>query len=312
MDISTIENVMPAHIKAMLRRIKPSLLSEIEEIRIRVGRPIIIETHYMQSGLNQDGDCDIQKSYIVTKQDIEGILKFVSGFSLYALEDELRQGYITISGGHRVGVVGKTVIENRHVKTLRDISGMNIRIAREVLGCSDKMLPYILKNQRLCHTLIVSPPKCGKTTVLRDMIRNLSTGFHGQGPFNVGVVDVRSEIAGCYKGVAQNNVGIRTDVLDGCPKVEGIYMLLRSMAPQVLAVDEIGKKEDYEALEEALAVGVSILCTVHGQDLEDCYKKPVLKDMLGLFERVVVLSNKPIVGTVKNIYDATNNFEIIR
>ncbi len=315
MNISTIENVMPAHLKKMLTCTNSKLLNGMEEIRIRVGQPIIIETHQDEYGLNRQGACDIRDGYIARKEDIEGIFNFISGFSTYALEDEFRQGYITIAGGHRIGVVGKVVVENQSVKTLkvRDIGAINIRVARQVIGCSDKILPYILKNKRVCHTLIVSPPKCGKTTVLRDIIRNLSTGFYGQGPFNVGVVDERSEIAGCYKGVPQNDLGMRTDVLDACPKAMGINMLLRSMAPEVLAVDEIGKKEDYDALEEALGGGVSIICTIHGADMLDCLKKPALKSMIdkGLFERIVVLTNRPMVGTVKAIIDTTNNFEVI-
>ncbi|OOO00171.1 MAG: stage III sporulation protein AA [Epulopiscium sp. Nele67-Bin004] len=312
--MDTIENVMPAHIKQMLQSISPREVMQLEEIRLRVGRPIVVELGTRSLGLCRNGTCDISKSYVARRDDVDGILKFISGFSPYALTDDLRQGYITIEGGHRVGVVGKAVVENGTVKTLRDISGMNIRIARQMIGCSDKIMPYIFRNRRLCHTLIVSPPKCGKTTVLRDIVRNLSDGSFSGIPLNVGVVDERSEIAGCYRGIPQNNVGMRTDVLDGCPKVEGIYMLLRSMAPQVIAVDEIGKKEDYDALLEALGVGVSILCTVHGYDLNDCYKKPELKDMIrrGFFERILVLTNTPKPGTIKQILDQNGTSVVIQ
>ncbi len=313
MERTSIENIMPPHIKQMLSRINKQSFRTIEELRFRVGKPVIIYTSTREHGLNRNGLCEVDESYIIRQEDIENILKFISGFSVYALEDELRQGYLTIAGGHRIGVTGKVVMENQQIKTLKDMNGLNIRVAHQVLGCSDKLMPYILKSRKMCHTLIVSPPKCGKTTILRDIIRNLSNGFYGQGPFNVGVVDERSEIAGCFRGVPQNDIGIRTDVLDGCPKVEGMRMLIRSMAPEVLAVDEIGSKDDFLALEEALGAGVSILCTVHGQDLEDCYKKPILKHMLQQrwFERIIILSNKPQAGTVRCILDANNNFEVI-
>ncbi|MGL6174364.1 MAG: stage III sporulation protein AA [Cellulosilyticaceae bacterium] len=309
-----ILSIMPHSIRGMMERIGVEKFNQMEEIRLRVGQPLLITVAGKEYGLDYTGTCDLKRGYKVIEQDVSSVLKFISGFSLYALEDEIRQGYITIEGGHRIGIVGKAVVEKNSIKTLKYMSALNIRIAHEVIGCSDKILPYLFEKSRLCHTLIVSPPKCGKTTILRDLIRNLSNGFYAYGPFTVGVVDERSEIAGCYMGVPQNDIGTRTDVLDGCPKVEGMHMLLRSMSPQVIAVDEIGKKEDMLALEEVLGAGVSILCTVHGMDLDDCYKKPILKEMIdqGLFERIVVLGNYPTPGVVKGIFDVTNQFKVLR
>lgn len=309
-----IISIMPHNIREMLERVRDEKFQTMEEIRLRIGQPLLIHMRGKEFGLDYGGLCDPKKGYKVVEQDVSGILKFVSGFSLYALEDEIRQGYITVEGGHRIGIVGKAVTEKNQIKTLKYISALNIRIAHEVIGCSDKILPYLLEKGRLCHTLIVSPPKCGKTTILRDLVRNLSNGFYAYGPFTVGVVDERSEIAGCYLGVPQNDVGVRTDVLDGCPKVEGMHMLLRSMSPHVIAVDEIGKKEDMLAIEEVLGAGVSILCTVHGMDLDDCYKKPILKQMIDqqLFERIVILGNYPSPGAIRGIYDAANQFKVLR
>lgn len=153
------------------------------------------------------------QAVIVTPEDIKETMALVSNYSLYAYEDEIRQGYITIKGGHRVGIAGKTVLENERVKTIQYISFMNIRLSHQVKGCANQVLPYIINEGRLCHTLIISPPCCGKTTMLRDIIRQVSES--GQ---SVGVVDERSEIAACYLGIPQNELGIRTDVLDGCPK----------------------------------------------------------------------------------------------
>lgn len=311
--IDTIAEILPRHIKYMLARTSSTIIKNLEEIRIRVNKPIMLRTHEDEFSIFENGICKITRGYIATKADLDGILKFASGFSLYALEDELRSGFITISGGHRIGVVGKAVIDNKNLKTITNISAINIRVAREVIGVGNKIVPYIYKNKRVCNTLIVSPPKCGKTTILRDIIRNLSNGESLGTSYNVGLVDERSEIAACFMGVPQNDVGLRTDVLDAAPKAQGINMLLRSMSPDIIAVDEIGKDEDYKAIFDALIVGVSVICTIHGYDIEDCLNKPLLKDMLDkkLFDRIVVLSNYPTVGTISKIIDVGNNFSEI-
>ena len=303
--------VMPKSIKTGLAALTSEEQNKLQEIRLRVGQPLILKIQDQEYGLNGNGCCPLGKGMEMTKQDLTDILHYMSDFSLYALEDELRQGFITLEGGHRVGLVGKVVLENGHIKTLRSISGMNIRIAHEVIGCSVKVMPYILGREKVYHTLIVSPPGCGKTTLLRDMIYQLSQGFKGYGPYTVGVVDERSEIAACYQGVPQNHLGMRTDVLDGCPKVEGMRMLLRAMSPQVVAVDEIGKGEDCEALQEMLSAGVSIICTVHGKDEQECLRRPHLKELLeeGLFERIIILSYKQGPCTIEAILDGTRGMK---
>lgn len=297
--------VMPKSLKSGLTALTSDEQSKLQEIRLRVGQPLIIKLQGEEYGLNENGCCRLGIGMTMTKQVLTDILHYMSDFSLYALEDELRQGFITLEGGHRVGLVGKVVLENGRIKTLKSISGMNIRIAHEVMGCSGKVMPYIVGRERVHHTLIISPPGCGKTTLLRDIIYQLSEGFKGYGPYTVGVVDERSEIAACYQGIPQNHLGMRTDVLDGCPKVEGMRMLLRSMAPQVVAVDEIGKQQDCEALHEMLSAGVTILCTVHGKDEEECLRRPYLKDLLqeGLFERIIVLSSRQGPCTIEAILD---------
>lgn len=305
----SILDIMPRGIKESLARLTTLNAGIVQEIRIRTFKPLIIVMNNEEYGLTDRGLEEIAKSHIVTYEEVQAILQFLSGYSLYALEDEIRQGYVTVEGGHRIGIVGKAVVEDKKVKTLKYISGFNIRLSHEVLGCGSKVLPYMLSRDKVYHTLIVSPPKCGKTTLLRDLIRNLSNGYSGYGPYTVGVVDERSEIAGCYMGIPQNDVGMRTDVLDGCPKVEGMRMLLRSMAPDIIVVDEIGSKEDLEAIEEVLGAGVSILCTTHGKDLEDCMKKPQLKTMIenGWFEKMVILSNRNGPCTIETIQDLRRN-----
>ena len=294
---------MPNPLRGMLTLLTPETYKELQEIRLRVGQPILLRIRGENCGLNEKGICHKEVSYKVRRQDLDNLLKCISDFSLYALEDELRQGFITVEGGHRIGIVGKAVVTHQEVKTLKYISGMNIRIAHEVLGCSNEVMPYIVGRSRVYHTLIVSPPGCGKTTLLRDIVRGLSYGYHGFGPYTVGVVDERSEIAACYLGVPQNDLGPQCDVLDNCPKSEGMRMLLRAMAPEVVAVDEIGHAEDIAAIEEMLCAGVSILCTVHGRSLEECQQKPFLNKLImnNAFERIIILSHRKGPCTIEDI-----------
>lgn len=232
-------------------------------------------------------------------------MEYISHYSLYAYENELKQGFLTIEGGHRAGVTGKVIVEQGKVKNIQYISSINIRMSHEILGCSEKILPYITKNRQVCHTLIISPPRCGKTTLIRDLVRQISDGNTYVKGCTVGVVDERSELGGCYLGVAQNHLGSRTDVLDCCPKAEGMIMLIRSMAPQVIAVDEIGTQEDIHAIEYAMQCGCKMIASVHSTSMEEAKKKPILGELIRRkrFERYVVLQNEEKPGEIQGIYD---------
>lgn len=286
------------NIKKAIKDISSEEFGEIEEIRIRVNKPIIIYKNKQEIILYNE--------LLPNTDDIMLTLELMSDYSLYALEEELKNGYITLQGGHRVGLTGKAVIDNAHIKTIKNINGMNIRISHQIIGCADTVMKYIQDKGKIYHTLIVSPPRCGKTTLIRDIVRQLSNGSEYKTGITVGVVDERSEIAGCYKGIPQNDIGIRTDVLDTCPKAEGIMLLLRSMSPDVIAVDEIGRKEDIYAIEEVLNAGIKLICTVHGKTFEDIQSKPVLSELIkkNIFERVIVLNNEKQAGTIQDIYDA--------
>ncbi|WP_058485257.1 stage III sporulation protein AA [Defluviitalea phaphyphila] len=297
-------------LKNILSKLSDSAFEKIEEIRFRVNRPLIILKGGESFFIRGDGHFsrNIKQAFIINQKDLVDTLQMMGEYSLYAFEEEIRNGYITLPGGHRVGLVGKVVMENGNLKTMRYIGGMNIRISHEVIGCANKIIPYIINGKNIYHTLIISPPKCGKTTLLRDLIRQISNGisdnFIG---LAVGVVDERSEIAGCYQGIPQNDVGIRTDVLDCCPKVEGMRMLLRSMSPDVIAVDEIGKVEDIYAIEDVINGGVKLICTVHGSSILDIQRKPVLKELIQkkIFERMILLNYKNGPGSIEDIIDGT-------
>lgn len=305
-------SVLPPNIRKIINGAGPEILSRVEEIRIRTLRPLMLGLDCGDVMLSGAGAAagDIGQAYLVSEEEVNRCLHLVSGSSVYALEEEIRNGFITIAGGHRVGITGKAVLEGGRVKTLKHISGINIRISREIAGAAAGLMPGIVDRERgtIHHTMIFSPPRCGKTTVLRDAVRMISDGMPELGlpGQTVGLVDERSEIAGCCRGVPQRDVGLRTDVLDGCPKAEGMAMLLRSMGPSVIATDELGRAEDVRALEEVLNAGVRVIFTVHGSSLEELAARPALNYLfrLGVVERYVLLGREERAGIVKRVFRA--------
>lgn len=276
-----------------------SYSEKIQEIRIKVNKPLIF--------VGNNGE--IKTNYISKLDDVKNIIQRISSYSIYAFEEELRQGYITIQGGHRVGICGTCVLDGQTMKTIKNISSLNIRVAKDIKGCADFILPRIVKDDNVQNTIIISPPKCGKTTLLRDLARQISNGkgskLTGK---NLTIVDERSEIAACYRGAPQMDVGVRTDVLDNCPKSEGIIMAIRSMGPQVIICDEIGTYKDMDSIVAALNSGVNVITTIHGFNEEDLFKRPVFKEIIEnkVFKKAVILSNRRGIGTVEYIYDFTN------
>ncbi len=284
----------------------------VEEVRLRVGRGLMWVTGTGDAFLTPDGEVSggPEAAYRVSQADLERAVELVTRGSLHAFEEELRRGYVTLPGGHRVGLVGRAVLERGSVRTLKWLSGLNLRVSREVPGAADPVLPAILgPGGRPVNAILLSPPRAGKTTVLRDLVRQLSDGRPALGfpGVKVGLVDERSEVAGCYRGVPQRAVGARTDVLDGCPKAEGIMMLLRSMSPQVIATDEIGRPEDTDAVEEALNAGVGVVCTAHGDGPHDLWRRPGLRPLAraGTFDRIIVLGRSRGPGTVEAVLDGS-------
>lgn len=310
---NTLDNVLSfldPTISDILEKISREAKDRIEEIRLRAGQPLMICMEGKDCFINKSGDLLLNKkdSYITNKLDVSKSFQIISNYSVYAIEEELKNGYITIKGGHRVGVSGKAVYGENGIETIKNISSLNIRIAREKIGSSDDIMKFIIKKPNtIYHTLIVSPPQCGKTTLLRDVIRNLSNGmvdynFRG---IKVGVVDERSEIASLYNGQSQNDIGVRTDILDGCKKYDGMILLIRSMSPHVIATDELGDEKDIKAIHEALKAGVKIIATVHGEDIKDLRTKPNLREIIkeNIFERIFILDNSNGVGTIRKILD---------
>ena len=236
----------------------------------------------------------------ITASDLRETVSLLSAYSLYAFEKELKQGYLTVAGGHRVGFCGKTVMENGEIRTLKQISGLNIRIAAEEKGWGEEYLPDIMEEGDVCNTLIVSPPGCGKTTLLRDLVRCL-----GNRMMAVSVVDERGEIAPFREGVPQMDIGLCTDVLEGCPKAAGMQMVLRSMTPNVIAVDELGNPEDMQAVQDVLRCGVKLIATAHGSDWNEIYQRSYLGNLVEqeVFERYIILSSRNGAGTLEAVLD---------
>lgn len=305
-DRDELLRIFSLHIRRILERAAPDF-DGLQEIRLRTGRPLAIVERGREVFLTGDGarTREAGAAWRVTAQELRETMEFVGEYSLYAYEDELRQGYLTIRGGHRVGVAGRTVLDGDKVKSVRYISCVNVRLSHEVPGCADPVLPYLWGDEGLLHTLIISPPRCGKTTLLRDMVRQISDGSRARRGYTVGVVDERSEICGCFMGIPENDVGVRTDVMDACPKAEGMMMLVRSMAPEVIAVDEIGRYEDIDAIETVLYSGCRLIATVHGSSLSDIQAKPLFQRLAQeqVFERYVILGDSFRSGHIGEILD---------
>ena len=296
--------IFPQRLQRLLQPSVPDWQT-LEEIRIRCGKVPVLKIRGKKYETGKSGDA-------VTQREIREIVDSISRYSLYAFEEEVKKGYLTIPGGHRVGMTGKVLMERGEVRAFRNLVFLNVRISHEMIGCSDSLMPYFFQGNQFLSTLIVSPPGAGKTTLLRDIVRNLANGGKEYEPFTVAVIDERSEIAGCYQGVPQKDVGRHCDVLDGCEKAEGIHRMIRSMSPEVVAVDEIGTKRDCEALGEALTSGCGLIATVHGRSIRHLLEKPSLNRILeaGMFERIVFLSGGE-VGRVQAIYDGKGKEKIL-
>lgn len=256
---------------------------KVQEIRLRVNQPVrILAGEERKLGM------------IYNERDMEDIFRYLCHDSVYAYEEERKQGYIMVDGGHRIGITGELVVMEPGVYIAKYIRYINIRLAHEHKNIADEIIRYLYDQDILIpiNTLIISPPGIGKTTLLRDTIRLLSNGTGEYKGCNVGVVDERGEIAGAYRGSALLDCGERTDVITGGDKQHGISILVRTFAPQVIAIDEIGGKRDAQAIFYAGVSGCSILATAHGNSLKDIGCKAELSELIQqeVFERFIILS----------------------
>ncbi len=292
-EIDIVLEYLPNTLKKIILE---NISENIEEIRIRTNKPLSLKIGQETKIIE----------YIIKQQEVLQAFEKVCENSVYSYRRQICDGYITIKGGNRVGIVGSAVIDNGQIININYISSLNFRIARQKIGCSNCIIEDLLDGtETIYNTLIISPPGCGKTTLLRDIIRNISNGineinFKGK---NVGVVDERGEIAAMYKGIAQNDIGIRTDVIDNMPKPEAMRMLVRSMSPNVIACDEIGSIEDVKAIDYAMCSGVKGIFTAHGRSVEELNRNPEISRLLvkHTFDRIILL-NPFLKGDVKCIH----------
>lgn len=273
-------------IAAQIRQFSVSV-EKIQEIRLRAEAPMVI----LAGGVLHTGQS------VFSGDAIQRIAQRLCQNSVYARQEEMKNGFITLAGGHRVGFCGRTVTENGQIRYLTDISSINLRIAHQIIGAADRVLPYLVHSGDIYNTLIVSPPACGKTTLLRDIARQLGSEKYG---FRVGIADERGEIAAMHRGVPQNDIGIYTDVYDGCPKAEAMQMLLRGMSPRVVITDELGGEGDEAAVRQLVHAGVRVICSLHGTGREDALARSGIGALLtaGIFRKVVTLGG---IGTVLSI-----------
>ena len=302
MFVSNIFRYFPSNISKMLEEYFKSNSTNtyisLEEIRLRSNKPMVLKFNNSEKVFD----------YNVSAEEIAETLRVICENSIYSYQNQICNGYITIKGGHRVGISGNAVMEEDKIINVNYISSLNFRVAKQIIGCSNKILKYVIdiENNSIYNTLIVSSPGAGKTTILRDLIRKISTGID-QMNFNgltVGLVDERGEVAAMYKGVSQNDIGIRTDILDNIPKALGMKMLIRSMSPNVISADEIGSEQDVEAINYAVCSGIKGVFTAHGDSLEDLSLNPAIKHLINthIFERIIFITNKGPKGEVEKVY----------
>lgn len=266
-------SIFPIRLKeTIIKMIEGISYDEIEEIRLRAHKPVVIKCR----------DKHIVGEHIATYEEVNDTIGLAVEHSVYAHSDEIKNGYITIEGGHRIGVCGQVVCENGVLRTVKYISSVNIRVAHQIKGCSDKIINYIYNSKIIRNTLIISSPGFGKTTLLRDIVRQLSDKG-----IDIGVVDERGEIAAGYFGIAQNDVGRCTDVLSFCPKSIGMTMLIRSMAPKIVVADEIGSSKDIKALVNAGVSGCKVFATMHGNVVNE-----INEDIKAIFELFIFIYKK--------------------
>lgn len=299
--------LFPLHMREGLARADIDQHS-LEEIRVRAGQPLMFLFADGERFLEKDGRLgrDMHKGCGMSRRDLEEMVGFLCSYSMYAYEEQLRMGYLTLRGGHRVGVAGEVSLQHGKVARLQHIYFLNIRIAHEKKGCARALVEALRCGQGIHNTIILSPPGAGKTTLLRDAVRLLSQGDESHAGLKVGVVDERSELGAGYLGIPQNDLGPRTDVLEGAGKSEGIYMLLRSMSPQVIAIDELGTRDDFEAVTRAFHSGCRLIGTIHGESPESLEHVSGFLNWSGKGEigRFVLLEKK---GTGRRFMQVYNN-----
>lgn len=268
-----------------------------EELRLRKGLPFVVNFKDKSYFITKDSVLtnDITKAVIVSNQDINEALELIVKSSLYTAQNSLKQGFVTIEGGNRIGICGSAVINNSNITSIKNITGLNYRIAKEIDGASDNLIDTIYNDNKILNTLIISPPCCGKTTILRDIAKKLSNDG-----VKVCVADERNEICAVSKGYLGFDLGYSLDVLEGASKSDAFSILIRSMSPDVIITDELGGNEDLVAVKKAISSGVTIIASIHSKSREELFKNN--SEFKSVFDCFITLNRTNGPGTIGEIY----------
>ena len=288
--------ILSEDIRAVLKNIPDSKKSTIQEIRIRVNKPLALSDGATTIFTDIDGKIMYtmgEKAFRVSQRGIYDTFRRICDYSVYSRQDEIKNGYITVKGGHRVGLCGTVVLTDGKISALNDISSMNIRIARQIFGVSEEIINHLYPFES--GILIAGMPSSGKTTLLRDLARSLSLGI-GCHVTRTAVIDERGELSGTYSGVSYNDMGL-SDILNGYPKGEGIIHAIRAMSPQVIICDELGTDEDCRLVSQGFNAGAVIIASIHAGNYEELMRRKQAVSLIetGAFKNIVILesSNRP-------------------
>lgn len=298
---------LSAGLRCRLLQIPDDIKKDVQEIRIRALRPLTLVCHSGILFVTQSGRTTYlynEGLHMVEKSEVEESFRVICGYSVHSHKDEIINGYITLPGGHRAGLCGTAAVENNKIIGIRNISSINLRIARQVKGIADRVLDIAFPRGRWDSLLIAGPPSSGKTTVLRDLTAQLASGQLGK-YMKTTVVDERGELAAVYAGQAQNDVGVNCDILDGYPKANGIMIALRTLSPDIIVCDELGGDDDVRAVEAGVNAGVKFLATVHAGSKEELMRRAQIRRLLqtGAFPKIALLKGRESPGEIKEIYD---------
>ncbi len=280
------------------------LKEQVQEVRLRAGQPLSLCSGSRSWFVDRSGkvyDRPNELCYRVEQGDLFASFRSLCSYSVHTHQNEIRQGFVTISGGHRAGICGTAVYEQNQKTGVRDITSINLRIARQIHGVADELVDQVF-SKGLQGVLIAGAPSSGKTTLLRDLARQLSSGRAGA-CYKVAVVDERSEIAACSGGTVQNDLGPCCDVLDGFSKEEGIQMALRVLSPQVILCDEVGTQAEIQGVISGVNSGVAVVTTIHANSLQEILRRPQGRALLetGAFETLVILAGAKEPGKIRQL-----------
>lgn len=287
--ITEVLPYLPKEIRCKIEKIVLDDWLDAEEIRLRAEAPLTLGICGENCFVTAAGGITNYENnaYYVSQAEVQAAFAAICENSVYAHIGEIRQGFITLKGGHRVGVCGKAVVEGGKIKTFREVSSLNFRIAHEIIGIADSVMDVIISGTEVVSTLIISPPQMGKTTLLRDITRQVSNSG-----FKTAVADDRGEIGAMYCGVPQNDIGVQTDIIDNAPKNEAILLLLRTMSPNVIISDEIASEMDAEAIRLANGTGVSVIASAHGSSVDEVRSRSILRPLFEdkVFKKAILLN----------------------